>query len=109
MSGLCPSSTRLTNRRHRRDDPGYAGGGGGPTDHQTLLVRRAIALGAGLLFFILLVVVVNGCLDSRKERALKDYNRNVGALIQQDDEQVGKGASSSSPTRRPRRSTSRPA
>jgi hypothetical protein len=65
-------------------------GGGGPTDQQTLLVRRAIALGGGLLVFILLVLVVKGCLDSRKERSLKDYNRNVGALIQQDDEQVGK-------------------
>ena len=73
-------------RRSRRTPTG----GGGPTDQQTLLVRRALALGAGLLFFILLVVVVNGCLDSRKERSLKDYNRNVGALMQQDDEQVGK-------------------
>ncbi len=72
-------------RRSRR-----SAGGDRSTDQQTLLVRRAIALGAGLLFFILLVVLVKGCLDSRKETALKDYNRNVGSLMQQDDEQVGK-------------------
>jgi hypothetical protein len=74
-----------TPRRSRRTS-----GGGGPTDQQTLLVRRAIALGAGLLVIILLVLGIKGCLDSRKTRALKDYNRNVGALMQQDDEQVGK-------------------
>jgi hypothetical protein len=72
-------------RRSRRPT-----GGDGPTDQQTLLARRAIALGVGLVVFILLVLVVKGCLDSRKETALKDYNRNVGSLMQQDDEQVGK-------------------
>jgi hypothetical protein len=50
-------------------------------------VRRAIATGAGLLVLILLVFGVRGCLDARKERAIKDYVRDVGALVQESDQQ----------------------
>jgi uncharacterized protein YoxC len=45
------------------------------------MVRRAVALGIGALVLILLVVGVKGCLDSRTENALKDYNRNVSAVV----------------------------
>jgi hypothetical protein len=51
-------------------------------DSQQLMVRRAVAAGIALLVVILLVVGVKGCLDSRKEQALKDYNRNVSGLVQ---------------------------
>lgn len=54
-----------------------------PTDPQQLLVRRAVAAGVGLLVLVLLVVGVRGCLSSRKEQALKDYNRNVATLVQE--------------------------
>ena len=60
---------------------------GPTTDRQTLMVRRSIAAGAGLLVLILLVVGVRGCLDARKERAFKDYVRDVGALVQESDQQ----------------------
>lgn len=61
---------------------GPGGGGRGPSaDDQTLLVRRLVAGGAGLLVLILLVIGVNGCLDSRTERALKDYTRNVASVM----------------------------
>jgi hypothetical protein len=56
-------------------------------DRQTLLVRRAIAAGAGLLVLLLLVFGVRGCLNARKEQAIKDYNRDVGALLQESDQQ----------------------
>ena len=36
---------------------------------------------------LLLVFGVRGCLDARKERALKDYVRDVGALVQESDQQ----------------------
>ena len=36
---------------------------------------------------ILLVFGVRGCLDARKERALKDYVRDVGALVQESDQE----------------------
>ena len=47
------------------------------------MVRRAAALGIGLLVVVLLVLGINGCLSSRKEQALKDYNRNVSSLVQE--------------------------
>jgi hypothetical protein len=60
---------------------------GPTTDRQTLMVRRSIAAGAGLLVIILLVLVIRGCLDKRKEQAFKDYVRDVGALVQESDQQ----------------------
>jgi hypothetical protein len=56
-----------------------------------VLVRRAIALGGTLLILLLLVFVVRGCLESRKETALKDYNRNVTAIATDSSRQVGAG------------------
>jgi len=41
----------------------------------------------GLLVLILLVLGVRGCLNARKEQAVKDYNRDVGALLQESDQQ----------------------
>jgi CARDB protein len=52
------------------------------------MLRRAIAAGGGLLILILLVLGVKGCLNARKERALKDYGENVAALVQESD-QIG--------------------
>jgi len=50
------------------------------------MVRRGIAAGAGILVVLLLVFGFRGCLDARKERALKDYVRDVGALVQESDQ-----------------------
>ena len=44
-----------------------------PDPHGT----AGIAVGAGVLVLVLLVFGVRGCLDSRKERAFKDYVRDV--------------------------------
>ncbi|MEA2156924.1 MAG: hypothetical protein QOE11_3064, partial [Solirubrobacteraceae bacterium] len=45
-------------------------------------MRRAVALGVGVLVVVLLVLGINGCLNSRQEQALKDYNRNVATVVQ---------------------------
>jgi hypothetical protein len=50
------------------------------------MLRRAIAAGGGLLILILLVLGVRGCLNARKDRALKDYGENVAALVQESDQ-----------------------
>jgi hypothetical protein len=42
------------------------------------------------VLLILIVLGVNGCLNSRKDNALKDYNRNVTAVIDDSDGSVGK-------------------
>ena len=54
------------------------------------MVRRAVALGAGALIHILLVVGITGCLNRRTENSLKDYNRNVGSIIADSNDQVSK-------------------
>jgi hypothetical protein len=50
------------------------------------MLRRGIAAGAGLLILILLVLGVKGCLNARKERALKNYAEDVSALVQESDQ-----------------------
>lgn len=40
-----------------------------------------MAGGSGLLILILLVLGVNGCLNSRRDRALKDYTRGVATVL----------------------------
>ena len=52
-----------------------------------MMVRRTIAVGAGLLVLILLVLGVRGCLDSRKERAIKDYADNAEVLVRESNGQ----------------------
>jgi hypothetical protein len=53
---------------------------------QQIMLRRGLAAGAGLLLLVLLVLGVKGCLNARKERALKDYGRNVTAIVQETDQ-----------------------
>jgi hypothetical protein len=57
------------------------------TDRQTLLVRRVVAGVVGFVVLLLLIFGIRGCLNSRKEQAFKDYGRDVGALIQESDQQ----------------------
>jgi hypothetical protein len=58
-------------------------------DQQTLRVRQGVAAGVILLVVILLVVGIRGCINSQKQRSLRDYNRNVADLIRESDSQVG--------------------
>ncbi len=79
--------------RPRRPATASRGGGGGagttPPDRQTARTRQIVALGIALLVFILLAIGVNSCRNSAKENGLKDYNRNVTAVIKDSDAQVG--------------------
>jgi hypothetical protein len=59
-------------------------------DHQTLLVRRLVAAGAVVLVLILMIVLVKGCVDNRREQALKDYNRSVRTLVEQSRNDVAR-------------------
>jgi hypothetical protein len=49
------------------------------------MVRRVAALAIGVLVLVLLVLGINGCLNSRREQALKDYNREVSSVIRDAD------------------------
>jgi CARDB protein len=52
-------------------------------ERQQILLRRALALGAGLLVLVLIVLGVRGCLDARKDRALKDYAGDVTQIVEE--------------------------
>jgi hypothetical protein len=69
-----------------------AGGGRPPhvPDPHTARVRQAVLIGVVLLFLILFAVVINGCRTSARKRALKDYNRNVFAVITDSNDSVSK-------------------
>jgi hypothetical protein len=51
-------------------------------------VRRGIALAVALVVLILVVVGINGCLNSQKHTALRNYSRNVTSIVQQADSQI---------------------
>jgi hypothetical protein len=72
--------------RPRRARP--AGGGVATADSQTLLIRRAVA-GIGLIVVLLLLVFfIDSCRDSRRENALKDYNRQLSTIADESARQV---------------------
>jgi hypothetical protein len=82
--------TRVRTRAARPRRPATDSRGPAPPDRQTARTRQAIALVGLIVLFILIVLGVNGCLNSRKDNALKDYNRNVTAVIDDSDGAVGK-------------------
>ncbi len=55
---------------------------------QQILVRRLIAAGGAVLLLILIVLGFRGCLEARKERAIKNFISDSGALMGE-SEQTG--------------------
>jgi hypothetical protein len=83
--------TRVTSRPARpRSSGGAPSAAAGPASPDELRRRRAIGLVVLAGVFIVLVLLVNSCVDSRHERALKDYNREVASIVQSSDDQVSK-------------------
>src|SRR5690606_14934124 len=64
---------------------GGDGGGRGPggIDPQTARQRQLVALGVIVVVLILLVLAVRGCVNSGRTAALKDYSRDVTAVLQE--------------------------
>lgn len=81
MSFFDEREDRPTRTGTRRPPPRGPG-----TDRQTLLVRRVIAGVGGLILLILLFVIIKGCRESAREEAFRNYNRDVGALVQESDQ-----------------------
>jgi hypothetical protein len=67
-----------------------ARGGGGSPGRQTVLIRQLVLFGGFILVLALLIFIIDGCRDSARESALKDYNRQVGSIVRDSDSQVGK-------------------
>lgn len=86
MSFFDEADEPRTAHRARRSTSG--GSRRPPADQQTLLVRRLIAAGAVVVVLVLLVVLVQSCVGSRREQALKDYNREVRGLVENSQQAV---------------------
>jgi hypothetical protein len=77
-----------TRVRPRRAAPGR--GAAARPDRQTLLIRQLVLFGGFILVLALLIFIIDGCRDSARESALKDYNRDVATIVRDSDSQVGK-------------------
>lgn len=58
------------------------------TPRQQILTRRLIAVGFGVLFLILVVIAFKGCVNARKERAIKNFGSDVNSLVTESN-QIG--------------------
>jgi hypothetical protein len=76
-----------TRVRPRRAAPSR--GAASSPDRQTVLIRQLVLFGGFILILALLIFVIDGCRDSARESALKDYNRDVGTIVRDSDSQVG--------------------
>ena len=56
-------------------------------DAQTLRTRRTIAIVGAIIFAVLFLLLLRGCLGAREERGLKDYVRDVRAIVDQSGSQ----------------------
>jgi hypothetical protein len=52
------------------------------------MVRRRWAAGIGVVLLIVIVLIVNGCLNSQKTQALKEYAHNVSGIATESEQQV---------------------
>ena len=77
-------------RPRRPSGESTATGGGAPVDRGQARTRQLIAAAVGIVVLLVIIFGVKGCLDSRAEGALKDYNRNVSAIVNDSDNQVSK-------------------
>lgn len=77
--------------RRARSQPRRAASSGATTtpDSGTLRKRRAIVAIGALLLIILLAVLVRGCFETRADNAVRDYNREIAAIVRESDTQVG--------------------
>lgn len=79
---------------NRAGGGGGAGGGGrgrttlGPVDPQTARQRQLVALGVIIVVLILLVFAISSCVSSGRTSALKDYSRDVTAVLNESSSDV---------------------
>ncbi len=92
MSFFDDDQTQVSSSPRRAAEPrqpaGGDDGGDAPSGRQQLRTRQAIAVGVGVVLLLIVIFGVKGCLDSANSSALKDYNRNVGAIVADSDNQV---------------------
>jgi hypothetical protein len=77
-------------RRARSQPRGRAvSGAAAAPDARTLRRRQLVVVAGLLLLLVLLALLMRGCLDSRADNAVTDYNRAIGGIVRESDTQVG--------------------
>ena len=71
----------MSSTQGRRGRSSRSGRSSEAVDRQTLMFRRSAGAGAAVVVVILLVIGINGCLDSRKNRAFEAYASDVRSLV----------------------------
>jgi len=74
-------------QRPRPRQPQSAGAGDAYDEH-TVMVRRRVAAGVGVVALIVIVLIINGCLNSQKTQALKEYAHSVSTIAAESEQQV---------------------
>jgi hypothetical protein len=72
----------------RPSGPGGGGGGAGSVDPRTARQRQMVAAGIIIFVLILLVFGVQSCVNNSRTSALKDYARDVTAVLQESRDDV---------------------
>lgn len=67
-----------------------SGGGSGMPDPHTARVRQLVALGIIVVVCILLIFAVSSCVSSNRKSALRDYSRDVTALLVASSDEVAR-------------------
>jgi hypothetical protein len=100
-AGPRPAAATERTRARARRTPQHTVSG---HDRHAMLVRRRIVAGIAVVLVIVIALAVNGCLQSGRESALREYNRHASLLVQESDQQVSQplfetlaGASGKSP------------
>jgi hypothetical protein len=73
---------------HERPRPRRPSQGTLPADQHRVMVRRRVVAGIGVVLLIVIILIINGCLNSEKQQALKNYNRDAGQIVHESDENV---------------------
>jgi hypothetical protein len=73
---------------HEQPRPRRPSQGTLPLDQHRVMVRRRVAAGIGVVLLIVIILIINGCLNSEKQQALKNYNRDAGRIVHESDENV---------------------
>src|SRR3954470_11221601 len=79
-----PGAARNARQRARSGNRGRGRGGPGRpgnSDAQSIMIRRTAAIIGAIVIVVLLVVGINGCLDSRKDTAFRNYAGDVRSLV----------------------------
>lgn len=74
--------------RPQRPRPRRPQRAGATQERHAILMRRRVAVGVGVVLLIVIALLIDSALKSGRESALRQYNSQVGELVQESDARV---------------------